>query len=241
MDEEELKGLLPQEVVEEPAPAAPAEPPAAEPATPGPARGPDGKFAAKETPAAAEPAPTPPPAPEPGHVPISAMLDEREKRQALERQLAELKARQEPPKPLEPTEQLQQALYTQNLRASRKFAEREYGKEQIEAVHKWAAEKCDSDPIFNQQMLSSEDPYEAAYQAYNREQIVAKVSPDRLAAFEAWEKAQAEAQAAAPIHTPSTAAPPPPKSLATAPGNGAAGAPHIPVGEGEAFRAAIPH
>jgi len=94
---------------------------------------------------------------------------------------------------------------------------------------------------FNQQMLSSEDPYEAAYQAYNREQIVAKVSPDRLAAFEAWEKAQAEAQAAAPTHTPSTAPAPPPRSLATAPGNGAAGAPHIPVGEGEAFRAAIPH
>ena len=169
------------------------------------------------------------------------MLDEREKRQAAERQLNELRARQEPPPPPTPDEAMRQALYVQNLRSSRRFAEREYGKEQIATVHDWAEKRCAEDPIFNQQMLSSEDPYEAAYQAYNREQIVAKVSPDRLAAFEAWEKAQAEAQAAAPTHTPSTAPAPPPRSLATAPGNGAAGQPHIPVGEGEAFRAAIPH
>ena len=71
-----------------PAPAGQAPEPQAqaEPA-PGPDRGPDGKFVAKAPPAAP---PAPPPPPEPGHVPISAMLDEREKRQALEKRLAEM-------------------------------------------------------------------------------------------------------------------------------------------------------
>jgi hypothetical protein len=229
-----------------------AEAPPAEAAPEGPARGPDGRFAPKASDAAAEPqaAPEPVPAPaEPQHAPLGALLDERDKRkeaqakaEALERQLAEMRAQQQqPPADMTPDERVQAALYQQNLRASRRFAEREYGKDVIATVHDWAATKCDADPIFNQQMLSAEDPYEAAYQAFNREQIVSKVTPDRLAAFEAWEAAQAAASAqaqAAP--TPSTApAPPPPRSLATAPGNGAAGSPHIPAGPGEAFRNVI--
>jgi hypothetical protein len=168
------------------------------------------------------------------------MLDEREKRQALERRLAEIEANKAPTPPPPPEEQLRQALYAQNLKVSRKFAERQYGADTIAQVHDWAAKRCDEDRHFNAQMQSSDDPYEAAYQAYNREQIVQKVSPERLAAFEAWEAAQAAAQAQAqtPAHQPAAAVPP--RSLANAPGNGAAGAPHVPTGPGEAFRAVIP-
>jgi len=219
-----------------------------EPVVSGPERGADGKFVSRqaaETAPAAPPPPQPAPTPpEPGHVPISAMLDEREKRQAAERRLADLEAQRQPPPPLEPTQALEQALYVQNLKVSRKFAERQYGPETIATVHDWAARRCDEDPHFNAQMRAADDPYEAATQAYNRDQIVAKVSPERLAAFEAWEAAQAAAQAQAPNPShnpcPSTVAPAPPRSLANAPGNGAAGQPYIPVGPGEAFRAAIP-
>src|SRR5277367_4956110 len=65
----------------------------------------------------------------PGHVPISAMLDERERRQAAERQVAELQqyVAPAPPPPLE--EQEEARLYASNLSASPRFAEREHGRE----------------------------------------------------------------------------------------------------------------
>ena len=84
-----------------------AEAPAVEPVSEGPARGPDGKFvsAASEAPPVAE---TPPAAtpeaetpPEQQHAPITALLDERDKRKAahaeadaLKKQLAEIQAAQ---------------------------------------------------------------------------------------------------------------------------------------------------
>jgi hypothetical protein len=215
----------------------------------GPQRGPDGRFLTAVpvtdpvSPAPATPTVTPA---EPGHVPISALLDEREKRQAekaqreaLERQIAEMRAQATPPRQLEPTEELSQALYVQGLRASRRFAEREYGKETIATVHDWAAKRCDEDPVFNQQMRASEDPYEAAFQAYSREQVLEAVKPSDLAAFKAWQAAQAAggeggAPPAAPAPSPAA-----PRSLATASGTGGAGAPHVPVGPGQAFVSAM--
>jgi hypothetical protein len=188
---------------------------------------------------------------EDGHVPISALLDEREKRQAekaqreaLERRVAEMTAQASPPRELAPAEHMEVALYSQNLRASRRFAEREYGKEAIAAVHDWAARRCDEDPIFNHQMRSSDDPYEAACQAYNREQILRTVKPDDLAAFKAWQASAAKASEARAAHESipthrSTSRTPVPRSLATASGTGGAGASHVPIGPGQAFANAI--
>ncbi len=177
--------------------------------------------------------------PTPGHVPISALLDERDKRQAeraradgLETQIAAMLAQAQPAQPLEPHEAVKQALYAQNLRSSRRFAEREYGKDQIASVHDWAARQCDQDPAFNEQMRGAEDPYEAACQAFNREQVLATVKPGDLAAFNAWREAQASqgAQVQAPAKAP-------PRTLANAPGNGGAG--RSPIGPGQAFAAVI--
>ncbi|MDB5483050.1 MAG: hypothetical protein JWO83_4103 [Caulobacteraceae bacterium] len=189
---------------------------------------------------------------EDGHVPISALLDEREKRQAekaqremLERRIAEMRAQAAPQRELAPTEHLEVALYSQNLRASRRFAEREYGKDTVATVHDWATRRCDEDPFFNQQMRSSDDPYEAAFQAYNREQILRTVRPDDLAAFKAWRAAQAVAAGQTPTHPrdsgghPTTSHTPVPRSLATASGTGGAGASHVPIGPGLAFVNAI--
>jgi hypothetical protein len=197
-----------------------------------------------------EPAPEPAPEPptpaalEPGHVPISAMLDEREKRQALEKQLAQLKAKADPPPPLDATEQLQAALYAQNLRTSRRFAEARYGARSVETVHDWAAARCDADPAFNEQIRSSDDPYEAAMQAYNREQVLTEVGPGDLDAFRAWKAATAAAAAGAPAETTptptpatATAATPVPRSLVNASGNGALGKDAISAGPGEAHAA----
>jgi hypothetical protein len=187
--------------------------------------------AAQETPRPT-PEPTPEPAPiTPGHVPLSAMLDEREKRQALERQLSDLRSQMAPP-PIPPLEdQLEARLYAANLSASRRFAEREHGKEAVSAVHAWAVAKCDADPLFNMQMRSSEDPYEAAMQAYNRERVVAEVSAGDLEAFRAWKALQGQTAPSQP-QSPAAAIP---RSLANAPGNGAAGRSSVAVGEGNAY------
>lgn len=189
---------------------------------------------------------------EDGRVPISALLDEREKRQAertqreaLERQVADMRAQATPQRELAPTEQLEIALYSQNLRASRRFAEREYGKETVASLHDWATRRCDDDPVFNQQMRLSDDPYEAAFQAYHREQILQTVRPNDLAAFKAWQAAQAAADDQTATHLRqrgghlSTSARSVPRSLATASGTGGAGAPHTPIGPGLAFANAI--
>ena len=221
-------------------------------------RGPDGRFltavpATDPTPRASGGAEGGPPTRlrEDGHVPISALLDEREKRQAekaqretLERRIAEMRAEAAPQHELAPTEQLEVALYAQNLRASRRFAEREYGRDAIAIVHDWATRRCDEDPYFNQQMRSSDDPYEAAFQAYNREQILRTVKPGDLAAFKAWQASSAKTSEARAAHEslpshPSASRTPVPRSLATASGTGGAGAPHTPIGPGLAFANAI--
>jgi hypothetical protein len=139
-----------------------------------------------------------------------AMQEEREKRQALEAEVAALKNNTEPPSTTPAERDLGVTVYANNLRVSRRFAEREYGREVVAAVHDWAAAKCDSDPAFNARMRASDDPYEAAKQAYDQEQ------PLRHATH-------------ALLDTP------PPRSLATAPGNGAVGKPHVPVGDGNAY------
>ncbi len=182
---------------------------------------------------------TPATAARPGHVPISALLDERDKRQAeraradgLENQIAAMRAQAQPAEPLEPHEAVKQALYAQNLRASRRFAEREYGKDQIASVHDWAAQQCDQDPQFNQRMRGAEDPYEDACQAFNREQVLRTVKPGDLAAFNSWREAQASQ-----VAVPQAAAKAPPRTLANAPGNGGPG--RSPIGPGQAFAAVI--
>jgi hypothetical protein len=179
--------------------------------------------------------------PEPGHVPLAAVLDEREKRQAAERQVRELtqwKAEQEAAQaqPLPPDQALAQQRYQDNLRYSRKFAERQYGKDFVDEVHQWAFDRCERDPFFNAEMAAHDDPYEAATLAYNHEQVLKEVSHADLDAFRAW-KAQAQLD---PGGTPALrvqpqAPKPPPVSLASASGTGALGAAAAPAGDGEAY------
>jgi hypothetical protein len=195
--------------------------------------GPDGAEAADEAAlkGAAPVAPT---------VPITAMLDERERRQAAERERdaarRQLEAARAAPAELAPDQAQALAAYQQNMRYSRRFAEREYGKDVIAAVHDWAVARCDADPLFNQQIFASEDPYEAAYQAFQREKILAEVNADDLAAFKAWKAAQTGREPAVSTPTPEPA--PPPRSLATVANAGGPGArTDTMVGPGQAHAA----
>jgi chemotaxis protein histidine kinase CheA len=261
MTEDELKSLLgnPQAESEAVQPEAVGDPPQAEALavqddpqpqsepqaepeqTPrAPERAPDGKFKAKAK-----------DEPEPGHVPINALLEERDKRKAAQeateaykRRLEALEQERQAQTPADPLAAVHAELYKQRVEMSRNFAEQRYGEDKVREAFEWANARCEPtsphfDPLFNQQVFESGNPYDFAVKAFEKEQILQEVKPDELAEFKAWKAAQAQAQAhAAPVSTP--AASPPPKSLATAPGNGGAGKPLVNIGPGEAFASVIP-
>jgi hypothetical protein len=223
--------------------------PTPEPTPDGPLRGPDGKFAAASPEPAPEPAPAPAPVPEPtpaapppepGHVPISAMLDEREKRQALEREIADLRKNAQPapagPDPFEdPAAYTQQVALNIKLDLSEDMARGKHGDEVVNQARDWVMAKMGESPTFRDEVLSNRNPYEFAVQAWQRDQVVSQLQPSDLAAFKAWQAAQAALATtpqAAPAAPPAPVVPPP-ASLAAAPSAG--GAAHVPIGEGQAF------
>lgn len=284
-----LAGLFDGDGRATPAPAAPAA--AAPEPTPSNTdtqpRAADGRFAPKgddgqaapaapAAPAAATPAPhtatitTPTPAADPlvsdgqgGMVPLSALLDERDKRQKAEARAEQL-ARSQTPAPAPPPRPDPEAdpagaaaydaahasaqFYNYRLQTSRKFAERQYGADVIKAAHEWANERCEPtspnfDPYLNQQVAASDDPYELIMQAYNRDRVLQTVKPDQLAQFQQWLAAQENGGAPAPAAQPAPPVSPaaPPRSIVTTPSAGGPGnkVEQVDVGPGAAFKAAF--
>lgn len=247
------------------APAAPPEPEA--PVAEGQARGPDGKFAAVAPPAeaapvaAAEPVAAPAPA-DPPFAPIAALLDERDKRQASERraEAAEKKAtelqawrdqqeaaarrqpvksREEDPEGWEQRReaQFQEQLRNQGLMTSRALAEVKHGEDVVAEAYKWGFDRCDSDPFFNAKVAASADPVGTVVAEWKREQLLARIDPAQLDAFQKWQADQAAAPApGSPPAPPHAAAPPaapeaPRPSLAAGPSAGRADTARAPDGD----------
>lgn len=254
MSLEFLDGEQPPEVT---APAANPEPaPEAAPAPEGPARGPDGKFAAKEEPA---PPAEQPPAPEPvavqpvapvippGHVPVDVVKALRDEIRAL-KQPQQTEPVQIPDPYEDPqgfaafqTSQVQEVIYAQNLNWSRQIAEIRHTPEAVSQAHEWAFEKCEADPFFNQRVRSSADPYGVVMEEWKRDQLLSKFQPSDYDQFLAWKASQGAPQAITqpvlaqpvPVGRPPVAAPPP--SLVTAPSAGGISA--QPMGHGTAYDA----
>lgn len=236
----------------------------------GPARGPDGKFVSAAQPEPEAPAPTPePPAPAPqpeAHsAPITALLDEREKRQAAERraqeieqQLAQLRQQQQaqpqaaPPSVYEDPEGfagfMQQQIAQQSLNAklqiSEDLARTKHGDEIVDQARDWTLQRFQTNPAFQQEVLSHRNPYEYAVQAYRKEQAFQKLQGadlDQLLAL----YAQQQQQAANPLAAPAVMAPaaippqpePPRRSQASAPSAG--GVQQVASGPGAAFASVI--
>lgn len=202
-------------------------------------------------------APAPPESkPEPGHVPLTVVLDEREKRQAAERAKQELEERlraleaqrQQQPIPDRNTDpegwedwraqQFEQRLLNERLNTSERFARKEHGADVVDAARDAALQRFQNDPLYYQQVMSAPDPYEVVVQDYKRAQALSALSePGRLDAFLAWQAGQSAAPAQ-PNHQAASAPPPsPPRSLASQPAAGAAKPGEQPVGEGVAFDA----
>jgi hypothetical protein len=177
-----------------------------------------------------------------GHVPISAMLDERERRQAAERRLAEVEARLAPAAPLAPEQAQQAQLWALRMDLSRELVVGKHGEAEADALQQWGVARCDADPAFNAQVYQSRNPYEFIRQARQREQLLAEVSPEDLDDYRAWKAgrtAGASPEPAAPAAAPLSPSPPP-RSLADAPNAGGSGAQaQIPIGPGAAFAQTI--
>ena len=220
--------------------------PTSEPAQESQPRGPDGKFAPKGQPQPAEAAPAadaaqpdaqpPQPAqaaPAPTEVPYAALIDERLKRQEIERELkayrereAEAKAKAEADAAVQPIpdfaddpaahlaardEAFQEALHLQRLAILQEVAEDKYGAEKVRETVDWARERASRDEIFNRQAFASRNPIEFAMSARREEEILGQIretgiSPEELATFRAWQAAQA---AGAQSQNPAAPAVPP--------------------------------
>lgn len=192
---------------------------------------------AAETPSSATPD-----APTDQHAPISALLDERDKRKAAQaerdafaKELADLRASQSPREPQAPEERHQAEMHDQRQQIQRLSVEVDHGKKTVEDAYQWAFARCETDKAFNAEMAAKigliGNPYQVAVEAHGLHA--------RLEKFTAWEAAQAAAPQGDPAPTPQSPAKPIPKSLVNQPGTGGLGRDTVPMEPGSAFSAAF--
>lgn len=218
--------------------------------------------AAPDAPAvAAEPTPEPTPQPreEDGRfAPISALQDERQKRQDLERQVAEMRAAMAPkpqadqPKVPDPyddpagyarhIEQQQQGEFLRmRFQMSHEMAKQQYGNDEVEAARQWATERASKDPAFDMALGQQAHPMAWIVQQHKRDGLLSQIGEDpdafvrRRAAELGIGAVPAVPAASAPTPAP---APTPPRSLASAPAAGG-GVKDIPTGPMSALDAAF--
>lgn len=219
----------------------PVEKPEATESKDGPVRDDKGRFA----PVASEPvAPTPVPTPEPvaaapvatpapepvkaepGHVPISALLDEREKRQRFERELAELRAQQQPSKIPSVTEDpeafaayqqqlVQQTATNTKFETSELVARQQHGDDPVQKAMDWAMERSSASPAFAAEYLKQKHPIDWAVRQHKRDTFVNEIGDDPEA-YKARIRAEIAAEAAQP-HAPQGQAPASPQPAAPKP------------------------
>ncbi|MFZ2769566.1 MAG: hypothetical protein WAZ50_00320 [Minisyncoccia bacterium] len=234
-----------------------------------------GRFAAQEQAAPAERAPaqepsapvppqepttalaSDPDAPTPsGHVPLTALLDTRDKaRQAEERarvaeeRLAAIEAQrnqtsQVPDRYADPDaydDWFQARLASQQRGLVMDMAELRaaqiHGADVVKAAREWGIQRCNEDPYFNQRMFASADPMGDVLSEYQKAQALSALDdPDTRRAFEEWQAGRSAAPDETQHAAPPPRASPPPRSLASAPAAGSKpGA--APTADGSAFDA----
>lgn len=209
--------------------ATPAEP--AQPVTPTPA----------EVVPPAPVAPVEPPKAEQGHIPISALLDEREKRQALQRRLDALEAQRQPePSPTFQTpEEIAQyvqreaanAAWSAKIDFSEQTAREKHTDAIVDAAMQWGMAKCEAEKAalgfspFAVEQMRQRHPVDWVVRQHKRDAFVTEIGDDpeayraRVRAEIAAEAANQPVPAALAAASPNPAVPKPtPRpSLASAP------------------------
>lgn len=190
---------------------------------------PEGKGEEEAAPPAAEP--------EAKHIPVTALLDEREKRQAAQREAEEARKKakelEDRLRALETPEekpdfytdpdaafasrerQWEQKMLADRLRTSRFLAEREHGPELVNEAYAY----FDQHPQESQMLLQHPSPFHAAVEHYKRQKFLSEVQDP-----EAWKEQQLAKLREQLAQEAQTAVPPkprvPPASLANAPSAG---------------------
>ena len=243
---------------ESPEPAAPEtpEPTPAKAETPAPAAPP---ISPSEPPPVSQPVPvTPPPVQvPPGYVPLAAQLDEREKRQRLERDLEDYRRKYEEatkkPVELDPVtdpdgfrshfeRELARTRWDTITTMSRNWAMKNHGQAGVEAAEEAVKIEVQQNPGFFQQLQSQADPYDFAVRWHKRKQFtdaMGELAPDEWVKKRALEMGLIQPQTASPVApagaaSPQPATPLPRPSLATAPA-ASGNTPKAPTGPGVAF------
>lgn len=177
-----------------------------------------------------EPAATPAAQPEePKHIPLTALLDEREKRQKAEKERDDMaramqafRAAQQPQPDIATDPQavlaqlearVRQETIVQKVQTSRFLAEKEYGADLVKEAHAF----FDENPHLSQALLNHPSPYHEAIAVYKRHKALQEIGPDPDA-YEAKlrEKLLAELQANLTPQPPKA----PPPSMAASPATG---------------------
>ena len=243
--------FAPKEAQEEPTPQAPEPAPNPEP--------PQAAVPTPPAPATGEPAPIAPNhAVPPGYVPIAATLDERDKRQAIQREFDELKRKYEeatrkPPVEIDPVtdpdgfrthqeQQLARSEWNTLTRISKVWAERAHGKDAVTAAEEAIKTEVERNPGFFNEIQRQSDPYDFAVQWHKRQAALAKIGDkDPEAWAEEWARQkgyvlnQPNGEGVAPVApAPATPTPLPRPSLASAPAAGGS-TPKVATGPGAAF------
>lgn len=184
-----------------------------------------------------EPEPAPPAEPrEERHAPLTALLDEREKRQAAQRELDDLRrklqdieaAKQPKPDFFENPEQalaqerahFQQMLWNERLNMSEAVARQAHGDGTVDAAVEAFQSAARDNPTMAMELQRQANPYGFVLKWHQRQQLLSEIGEDP-AAYRARIEAEImeRLQQQAPASPPKPAAPP--RSLASAPSAGA--------------------
>ena len=187
---------------------------------------------------AVQPAPNPEPQEQRGggFVPIDAMLSEREKRQAAERELETLRQTQQKPATDVPDpfddpqgyaaynrEQIEQQTTALRFQFSDQFARQVHGAEAVDAAAAWAQEKAKANPAFAMSYMREQNPIDWIVREHKRDALLSDIGDNvdgwftREAAKRGYAMQSASTQAA-PVVVAATPAPKPampPRSIAS--------------------------
>lgn len=142
-----------------------------------------------------------PPAPEPApqdkgdkFVPLAAMLDERDKRKALEAELAAIRAKAPAEQPAIPdpyddpegytafiNNAVQQQALAVKIDISEEMAKTAHGDEAVEAAKEWAIEHAAANPAFKQQFLQARHPMDWVVRQHQQARDLELYQKDPLA------------------------------------------------------------
>lgn len=178
-------------------------------------------------------------------IPISALLDEREKRQKIERELEALKRLPPEPEyvPTDPSEIIQYALaeqqriaFNERLNTSELMARQAHGEDVVTEAQQAFLSAVQQNPMLQQQLQVQIHPYDFVVKWHKQHKLMSEIGQDP----EAWRKAEAEKirqQVLAELQgqgvQPAPSSQQPPPSVVGRPAAAKAGS--VPVGPGNAF------